>query len=124
MVLDSLSVWVLQHFQYGFATIKYKYCKMKKIQDKNYVILLAICVVIMAIVVALTKSKETAIAVLLTGVGAVVGLTIGVLARRKSAVGKAVDEMDPKARRQLTVFLMLGAALTMTAIVLLVLYLK
>ncbi|MBR1513154.1 MAG: hypothetical protein IJ622_02550 [Bacteroidales bacterium] len=97
---------------------------MKKPQNKNYLILLAICVVIMAIVVALSKNKETAIAVLLTGIGAVVGLTIGILARKKTAVGKAVDEMEPKAYRQLTVFLMLGAALTMVAIVLLVLYLK
>ncbi len=97
---------------------------MKKLQDKHYIILLIVCVIIMVGIVALTKGKALALSTLIAGIGGVAGLTIGTVIRKKTNVGKAVDELNPKAHRQLTVFLILGALLTMAGIVLLVLHLK
>lgn len=72
---------------------------MKKLQDKHYIILLIVCVIIMIGIVALTKGKDLALSTLLAGIGGVVGLTIGTVIRKKTNVGKTVDERNPKAHR-------------------------
>ena len=63
---------------------------MKKLQDKHYIILLIVCVIIMIGIVALTKGKDLALSTLLAGIGGVVGLTISTVIRnysdRKSVV--------------------------------------
>ena len=97
---------------------------MKTLQAKYYVILLAICVAIATVIVSLTKGKELALSVLLTGIGVVGGLAIASVIRKKTDVGKAINDLNPKVHRQLTTFLIIGAVLTMVGIALLVLYLR
>ena len=97
---------------------------MKTSRTRLYVILLAICVAIITIVVALTKGKEIAFSVMLAGIGVVVGLALSAFLKKGTAVGKAAEELNPKAQRRLVTFLVIGAVLTMVGIVLLVLYMK
>ena len=97
---------------------------MKKLLANHYIILLAIIVAIVTIIVALTLGKSLALSVFLTGVICLAGFIFGTVVRKKTEVGKAVDEMNSKARRQLTTYLITGAVLTMAGIVLLVLYLR
>ena len=97
---------------------------MKKLQSNHYIILLAIIVAIVTVIVALTLGKDLALSVFLTGLLCLAGLIIGTVVRKKTEIGKAVDGLIPKARRQLTTYLITGAVLTMAGIVLLVLYLK
>ena len=97
---------------------------MKKLQTNHYIILLAVIVAIATVIVALTLGKDLALSVFLTGLLCLVGFIIGTVVRKKTKVGKAVDELSPKAHRQLTTYLITGAVLTMAGIVLLVLYLE
>ena len=97
---------------------------MKKLQSNHYIILLAIIVAIVTVIIALTLGKNLALSVFLTGLLCLAGLIIGTVVRKKTEVGKAVDELSPKALSQLTTYLITGAVLTMAGIVLLVLYLK
>ncbi len=97
---------------------------MKKLQAKHYIILLILCVVIMTAIVALTIGIDAAIGTLITGAGSVIGLSLGVLIRKKTSLGDELSKKSPRVHRQLTVFLIIGALLTMVGIVLLVLHLK
>ena len=97
---------------------------MKKLQPNHYIILLAILVAVITVIVALTFGKDLALSVFLTGLLCLAGTIIGTVVGKKTEVGKAVDELSPKAHRQLTTYLITGAVLTMAGIVLLVLYLR
>ena len=92
---------------------------MKKLQASHYIILLAICVTIVTVIVALTMGKDAALSVLPTGIGCIIGLIIGTIIRKNTDVGKAVDELSPRSHRRLVTFLIIGAVLTMVAVVLL-----
>ena len=70
---------------------------MKKLEANHYTILLAVIVAVVTVVVALTLGRDLAISILCTGIGCLVGLIIGTAIRKKTKVGKAVDEMNPNA---------------------------
>ena len=57
---------------------------MKNLKPQHYVILLIICEIILAGIVALTLGVNSAIATLLVGIGAVIGLIIAIRIRNKS----------------------------------------
>ena len=56
---------------------------MKKLKLQHYVILLIICEIILAGIVALTKGVNSALATLLGGMGPVIGLIIANRLRNK-----------------------------------------
>lgn len=70
---------------------------MKKLEANHYTILLAVIVAVVTVVVALTLGRDLALSVFLTGLLCVAGLIIGNVTRKKTKVGKAVDEMNPNA---------------------------
>lgn len=53
-------------------------------QTKFYVILLAICVAIITLIAALSKGRDLAINVLLTGIGVLIGFAIAAIFRKKT----------------------------------------
>ena len=57
---------------------------MKKLKSQHYVILLIICEIILAGIVAIAIGVNSAIGTLLVGIGAVIGLIIAVRIRNKS----------------------------------------
>ncbi|MBQ3844872.1 MAG: hypothetical protein II817_07860 [Bacteroidales bacterium] len=57
---------------------------MKKLKSQHYVILLIICEIILAGIVAIAIGVNSAIGTLLVGIGAVIGLIIVVRIRNKS----------------------------------------
>lgn len=61
---------------------------MKKLQVHHHIILLAVCVAITVVIVALTLGKDVAISVLCTGIGCFIGLIIGTAIRKKKDVSK------------------------------------
>lgn len=61
---------------------------MKKLQTHHYIILLAVCVAIAVVIVALTIGKDVAISVMYTGIGCIIGYIIGTAIRKKTDVGK------------------------------------
>lgn len=56
---------------------------MKKLKPQHYVILLIICVIILAGIVALTSGVNSALATLLGGIGPVTGMIIANRLRNK-----------------------------------------
>lgn len=96
---------------------------MKKLKHYHYIILLLICVIILVSIVALTMGSDAALSTLLTGSGGIIGLTIGIIIRQKTEIGKEIDAFSTIARRQLIAFLITGAVLTIVAIALIYKYL-
>lgn len=96
---------------------------MKKLKPYHYIILLLICVIILVSIVALTMGSDAALSTLLTGSGGIIGLTIGIIIRQKTEIGKEIDALSTIARRQLIAFLITGAVLTIVAITLIYKYL-
>ncbi len=96
---------------------------MKKLKPYHYIILLLICVIILVSIVALTMGSDAALSTLLTGSGGIIGLTIGIIIRQKTEIGKEIDALSTIARRQLIAFLITGAVLTIVAIALIYKYL-
>lgn len=96
---------------------------MKKLKPYHYIILLLICVIILVSIVALTMGFDAALSTLLTGSGGIIGLTIGIIIRQKTEIGKEIDALSTIARRQLIAFLITGAVLTIVAIALIYKYL-
>ena len=96
---------------------------MKKLKPYHYIILLLICVIILVSIVALTMGSDAALSTLLTGSGGIIGLTIGIIIRQKTEIGKEIDALSTIARRQLIACLITGAVLTIVAIALIYKYL-
>lgn len=96
---------------------------MKKLKPYHYIILLLICVIILVSIVALTMGSDAALSTLLTGSGGIIGLTIGIIIRQKTEIGKEIDALSTIARRQLIAFLITGAVLTIVSIALIYKYL-
>lgn len=59
---------------------------MKKLQAKHYIILMAICVIVIAVIVAFTIGIDAAIGTLIAGAGGVVGLMSAAILRKKTSL--------------------------------------
>lgn len=77
----------------------------------------------MVSIVAITMGSDAALSTLLTGSGGVIGLTIGIIIRQKTEIGKEIDALSTIARRQLIAFLITDAVLTIVVIALIYKYL-
>lgn len=84
-----------------------------------YISLMAVFTIVLAILSWIFINCNAGITALISGAGGTLGLSIAALIRKKTALGKEVDNMDKRARNQLAAMLVVFALLTMAVFVLL-----